>query len=272
MSWFRALAEDDARLARLFVTLGIGGLVAALVAAVLGTTIVLTVSNSMDRSLVVTSDAVTAADETVALAADTIGIVSDSFDTLVPSAAVAATAFDDAAAVVGDTTAVVTGDVPDALDAVLAAMPALESTASVIDGALRVLRFVGVDYDPDVPFEDAVAQLEAAIEPLPEQLRAQGEPLDALADDFEEFGSATAEISDDLVALQLQLDEAERLLGTYASTAAAATAVVADIRSDLVWQRWLMAGVVVLVALGFAAIQIVPLTLAERLRAGAAVP
>jgi hypothetical protein len=44
--------------------------------------------------------------------------------------------------------------------------------------------------------------------------------------------------------------------------------VVADIQSDLKWQRWLMAAAVLLVALGFGAIQVVPLALAERLRAG----
>jgi len=272
MNGFSALAEDDSRLARLFVIIGVGGLVAAVAAAVLGIAIVLTVSNSMDRSLEVTADAVTAADETVALAADTIGIVSESFDTLVPSAAVAATAFDDAATVIGDTTTVVTVDVPDALDAVLDAMPAIESAAAVTDGALRVLSFVGVDYDPEIPFEDAVAELETAIAPLPDQLRAQAAPLDALAGDFEDFGAATAEISGDLVALQLQLDEAEGLLDSYASTAEEATTVVADIRSDLGWQRWLMVVVVLLVAIGFAAIQVVPLSLAERLRSGGRVP
>ena len=272
MNEFSALAEDDARLARLFVGVGVGGLIAALVAALLGIAVVLTVSNSMDRSLVVTADAVAAADETVALAADTIGIVSDSFDTLVPSAAVAATAFDDAAIVIADTTTVVTVDVPDALDAVLDAMPAIESAAAVVDGALRVLSFVGVEYDPEIPFEDAIAELEAAIAPLPNQLRAQAAPLEALADDFEEFGEATEEISVDLVALQVQLDEAERLLGTYASTAEEATAVVTDIRSDLGWQRWLMIGVVLLVAVGFATIQVVPLSLAQRLRGGRAMP
>jgi hypothetical protein len=267
MSGFSALAEDDSRLARLFTTLGVGGLIAAVVAGVLGIAVVLTAANSMERSLEVTASAVNAADETVALAADTIGIVSDSFDTLVPSANLAAVAFFDAATVIAETTVVVTVDVPDALDAVLDAMPAIESAATVVDGALRVLSFVGVDYDPEVPFGAAVAELETALAELPAQLRAQAEPLDALADDFDEFGEATAEISDDLVALQLQLDEAERLLGTYSSTAQEATVVVADVQSDLKWQRWLMAGVVLLVALGFAAIQIVPLALAERLKA-----
>jgi len=266
MSGFSALAEDDAKLARLFTILGAGGLIAAVLAGVLGIAVVLTAANSMDRSLEVTADAVTSADETVALAADTIGIVSESFDTLVPSADVAADAFGDAATVIGETTAVVTVDVPDALDAVLDAMPAIESAATVVDGALRVLSFVGVDYDPEVPFGEAVGELETALADLPDQLRAQAEPLDALADDFDEFGGATAEIGDDLVALQLQLDEAERLLVAYSSTAEEATTVVADIQSDLKWQRWLMAAVVLLVALGFGAIQVVPLALAERLK------
>jgi len=266
MNGFSAFAEDDSRLARLFTILGVGGLIAAVLAGVLGIAVVLTAANSMDRSLEVTANAVSAADETVALAADTIGIVSESFDTLVPSADVAADAFGDAAVVIGETTTVVTVDVPDALDAVLDAMPAIESAATVVDGALRVLSFVGVDYDPEVPFGEAVAELETALADLPAQLRAQAEPLGALADGFDEFGEATGEIADDLVALQLQLDEAERLLVAYSSTAEEATAVVADIQSDLKWQRWLMVAVVLLVALGFGAIQVVPLTLAERLK------
>jgi hypothetical protein len=266
MSGFSAFSEDDSRLARLFTIIGVGGLVASVLAGILGIAVVVTAANSMDRSLEVTANVVNAADETVALAADTIGIVSASFDTLVPSAGLAAEAFGDAATVIDETTTVVTVDVPDALDAVLDAMPAIESAATVVDGALRVLSFVGVDYDPEVPFGEAVAELETALADLPDQLRAQAEPLSALAADFDDFAEATVEIADDLVALQLQLDEAERLFASYSSTAEEATAVVADIHSDLKWQRWLMVAVVLLLALGFGAIQLVPLALAERLR------
>jgi hypothetical protein len=272
MNWFSALAEDDARLARVFSALGVGGLLAAVVAGLLSIAVVLTVANSMDRSLVVTADAVAAADNTVALAADTVGVVSESFDTLVPSADIAATAFEDAGAVIAGTTNVVAIDVPDALDAVLDAMPAIESAATVVDGALRVLSFVGVEYDPEVPFGEAVAALETALAPLPAQLRAQAEPLNALAVDFEAFGVATAEIAGDLEALQAQLDEAELLLADYSSTAEEATVVIADIQSDLDWQRWLTVVAVLLVAGVFATMQIVPLALAQRLKPEAPEP
>ena len=260
-----ALAGDDQRLGNLFAVLGIGGLIASLIAGVLGIAVVATLTRSADQSLAVTVKAVETADETVALAADTLGIVSDSFDTLVPSAELAAATFEDAAMVIADTTVVVTVDVPDALDAVVAAMPAIETAAEIIDNALRVLSFVGVDYNPEVPFDEAVAELESAIADLPDQLRAQTEPLASLASDFEEFGVATAEITDDLTDLQRQLEEAERLLDSYASTAGEATEVVTAIREDLQWQRWLMVVVVVLVAGAFAVIQTVPILLGRRL-------
>ena len=49
MSGFSALAEDDSRLARLFTLLGVGGLIAAVLAGALGIAVVLTAANSMDQ-------------------------------------------------------------------------------------------------------------------------------------------------------------------------------------------------------------------------------
>ncbi len=266
-----ALAGDDERLGRLFTNLGIGGLVASLVGGILGIVVVVTLTRSADESLAVTIEVVQTADETVALVAETLGIVNDSFDTLVPSAELAAATFEDAAVVIADTTVVVTVDIPDALDAVVDAMPAIETTAEIIDNTLRVLSFVGVDYQPEVPFDEAVAELTDAIDDLPSELRAQAVPLASLASDFEEFGVATAEITDDLGELQNQLKEAERLLDSYAATAGEATEVVTEIRDDLQWQRWLMVLVVVLVTWVFAVTQAVPILLGRRFTDRAAV-
>jgi methyl-accepting chemotaxis protein len=264
-SWLDDLAADDARLGRTFTRVGTFGLVAALVAATIGTAVVWSVVNSMDRSLTVTANAVAAADDTVRLAAETITIVSESFDTLVPAANLAAGSFEDAGAVIADSSQVVTVDVPDALDSVLDAMPAIESVAGIIDTTLGALAFFGADYEPDVPFDQAVAEVAEAIEPLPALLRAQADPLDRLATDFEEFGAASAAMTRDLAAVQEQLDEASLLLTEYAATAADASLIVADIQDNLSWQRWLMVGGIVLLSLAFAALQIVPLTLGKRL-------
>jgi methyl-accepting chemotaxis protein len=268
-SGLNGLAGDDARLGRVFTGVGVFGLIAALAIGVVGTAVILAVTHSMDRSLTVTAGAVEAADDTVVLAAETVDIVSEAFDTLVPSAGLAAGSFEDAAGVISDTSAVVTEEVPAALDAVLDAMPAIERVAGIVDSTLRALSLIGVDYDPAVPFDDAVAEVAAAIAPLPEQLRAQAVSLSQLAADFEEFGAASASIADDLANLQGQLDEASRLLTEYAAAAADASLVVDDIQSNLQWQRWLMVVAVVIGALAFASLQVVPLTLGRRLQRGA---
>lgn len=264
-SWLDDLAADDTRLGRTFTRIGIFGLIAALVAGTIGTAVVWSVVNSMDRSLTVTANAVAAADDTVRLAAETVTIVSESFDTLVPAANLAAGSFEDAGAVIADSSQVVTVDVPDALDSVLDAMPAIESVAGIIDTTLGALAFFGADYEPDVPFDQAVAEVAEAIKPLPALLRAQADPLDRLATDFEEFGTASAAMARDLTAVQTQFDEASLLLTAYATTATDASLVVADIKSNLSWQRWLMVGGVLVLSFSFATLQIVPLTLGKRL-------
>lgn len=267
-SWLDDLAADDARLGRTFTRIGTFGLIAALVAGTIGTAVVWSLVNSMDRSLTVTANAVAAADDTVLLGAETVTIVSEAFDTLVPAANLAAGSFEDAGAVIADSSQVVTVDVPNALDSVLDAMPAIESGAGIIDTTLGALAFFGADYEPDVPFDQAVAAVAEAIEPLPALLRAQADPLDRLANDFEEFGAASAAMARDLAAVQAQLDEASVLLAEYAATAADASLVVADIQDNLSWQRWLMVGGIVLLSSTFAALQIVPLTLGRRLDPG----
>jgi len=272
VTWLDDLAADDARLGTVFTRIGTFGLIAAVVAGAIGILVVWAFADSMDRSLTVTANAVAAADDTVRLAAETVAVVSESFDTLVPAANLAAGSFEDAAGVIGDTSSVITAEVPAALDAVLAALPAVESAAGIIDAALSALSFFGVDYNPEVPFDEAVAEVAAAIEPLPDQLRAQAEPLDRLATDFEEFGAASAAMSQDLATLQIQLDEASRLLTEYAATATDASLVVSEIQDNLRWQRWLMILAVAIVAVGFAVLQIVPLTLGKRLTTAVGVP
>ena|GEM_PF-2920956 len=264
MKRLEELARDDERLGRFLTVIGISGLVAVLVAGVLGIGIVAVLGSSMERSLDVTADAVAAADETVALAAETVGVVADSFDTLVPSAELAASAFEDANEVFGDTVEVVTVDVPDGLDAVVDALPAIERVAAIIDNTLGFLSFVGVDYNPEVPFDEAVAELEVAIADLPQQLRDQAEPLASLQEDFSSFGTSASDIAVDLAALQTSLDEAQRLFDTYAETTEAATAAVEDIRGDLAWVRWMALLAVILITAALAGLQAVPILLGRR--------
>lgn len=83
---------------------------------------------------------------------------------------------------------VLTQEVPAALEAVRAALPGLEDSARVLDRTMRALRLVGVDYDAEVPLDQAVAGIDASLATIPETLRSQSErfagtvvAMDALA-------------------------------------------------------------------------------------------
>ena len=260
-----AFVADDQRLGRVFIAIGVFGLAIALLIGTVGVAVVIRLSGSMERSLAAAASALESVDGTVELAATTIGTLSGSLDTVVAVTDRAEEAFGAAAGVVDESGTVVTTDVPDGLDAVLAALPAIERVAAVVDGTLRALSFVGIGYDPETPFDEAVADLELALGDLPGRLRAQEQPLADLADVFRGFGTSSVLIARDLEMVQTQVDDALLVLDEFESTTAEASMLIANIRDDLVMLRVLLLGAVVLLAAVLAALQVVPLAFGYRL-------
>ena len=260
-----AFVADDQRLGRVFIAIGVFGLAIALLIGTVGVAVVIRLSGSMERSLDAAANALESVDGTVELAATTIGTLSGSLDTVVAVTDRAEEAFGAAAGVVDQSGTVVTTDVPDGLDAVLAALPAIERVAAVVDGTLRALSFVGIGYDPETPFDEAVADLELALGDLPGRLRAQEQPLADLADVFRGFGTSSVLIARDLEMVQTQVDAALLVLDEFESTTAEASMLIANIQDDLVMLRVLLLAAVVLLAAVLAALQIVPLAFGYRL-------
>ena len=260
-----SFVADDLRLGRAFIAIGVFGLAIALLIGTVGVVVVIRLSGSMERSLAAATSALESVDGTVELAATTIGTMSGSLDTVVAVTDRAEEALHDAAGIVDESGTVVTTDVPDGLDAVLAALPAIERVAAVVDGTLRALSFVGVGYDPETPFDEAVADLETALGDLPGRLRAQEQPLADLAEVFRGFGTSSVLIARDLEMVQSQVDDALLLLDEFASTTGEAAVLIANIQDDLAMLRVLLLGAVVLLAAVLAALQVVPLALGYRL-------
>lgn len=260
-----AFVADDQRLGRVFLAIGVFGLAIAVLIGTVGVVVVIRLSGSMERSLAAATSALDSVDGTVELAATTIGTMSGSLDTVVAVTDRAEEALDAAAGIVDESGSVVTTDVSDGLDAVLAALPAIERVAAVVDGTLRALSFVGVGYDPETPFDEAVADLETALGDLPGRLRAQEQPLADLADVFRGFGTSSVLIARDLEMVQTQVDDALLLLDEFESTTAEAGVLVSKIQDDLVMLRLLLLGAVVLLAAVLAALQVVPLAFGYRL-------
>jgi len=70
-------------------------------------------------------------------------------------------------------------DVPTALESVKTSLDAAQESARIIDGMLSALSFLpGVNYDPPVPLNEALADVSDSIAELPESFAAMEESLD----------------------------------------------------------------------------------------------
>ena len=130
----------------------------------------------------------------------------------------------EASAAVADTGDFLGGSLPESIDAVQGVLPTIESIAGSIDRALRVLERVpfGPSYDPVQPFNQAIADLSAAIEPLPDQLRTLNGDLQRVGGSAQAVREQMAGLTGDLDRLDVQLGGVAALLDRYAGTASQA--------------------------------------------------
>lgn len=103
----------------------------------------------------------------------------------------------------------IAGDLATGLDDALATLPGMIDTARVVDRTMRALSLVGVDYDPDVPLDEALTDLQTSLEPLPRGVRAQADLLGEVAGDVTSIAGDAGELSATLLGIRLRLLEAE---------------------------------------------------------------
>lgn len=121
----------------------------------------------------------------------------------------------EAAAVIEEIAILTTGQIPDSLTALQETMPALIDTANVIDNTMSALSFIGVDYDPNQPLDEALLDVEAQLEGLPETISEQGVRIGDLVDDIRLTGTETGLISGRLEAIDAGLADAEATIDDY---------------------------------------------------------
>lgn len=199
--------------------------------------------DAFDQTLILTSDALGSTTETIDILDETMAVLGDAALRLGSSVDGAADTVATVAEVASDTSILLSEDLPADLDAIRASLDGLIDTANVIDGILGALSFVGVDYDPAVPLDEALIELDARIAALPDRLRSQAVSLAEVADGMEGFAADADAIADDLDELRSQVLESQSVLATYRVTAEDGLASVGEARAQLdetrIWLRFL---------------------------------
>ncbi len=237
------------------VGVGIFGLVAAATILVVGWTLVGTATENFAAVLVLTDETLGSAEATLAVAEAVLDSAEEGLQTAAALAGDASETLTRVAAVTETVDELVTEQVPDAIESVRSALRPLASTAAVVDGVMRALTLVGVDYDPQVPLGEAIEGLERELADIAPLLRSQSEPLAALGQDLGSFAGQADSVASQLEALTESIDETRVLIAAYDESLAEAQELVEEAAADLTSQRRLARAAVVALALALAASQ-----------------
>ncbi|MEX0705659.1 MAG: hypothetical protein WD041_03495 [Nitriliruptoraceae bacterium] len=255
---------------RVMIGIAIVGVVASLVAAVIGRQLVTDFEDGLEQSLALSAGVLDTVDDSFDIAEDSLDIVTagvtdaeGAVDALGRSMAEGQTALEALRALTG-------GNVADALDALGETLPAVEQAATSIDRTLAALSALpfGPSYAPQRPFGETIGELRQSIAGLPEELRDQAEQAERTSDELTVATERTVATADALGALAERLAVVSELVTEYSQRTAQAREVVEDQRHALAasatWARVLVVGFSALFAVG----QLVPLYLGFALSRG----
>ncbi len=177
-----------------------------------------------------TGQSLTTVEETLQLTKTTVGQINDTMATVEDTANNVSTAIRQTRPLIDQVSTVASTTVPDSLEALQNTIPNLVEVAGVIDNTLRTLSEVriqrdlglfeidfdlGVDYDPEAPFDESVAALGDTLEGVPEQLRSLDVYLDVTADNLETISNDVNNLADNINVINSSIAEINPLIDDY---------------------------------------------------------
>lgn len=204
------------------------------------------ITGSIENTLRFTSDSLATANDTVTLTQDTIRDVGVGLGTAATATANLSGAIGDSVPFLASVNALVTQDLPANLEAVQGALPNIIEVAGVIDRTLTTLSSIGIDrtidlpfgqsipiqwdlgidYDPQQPFDATIQTFENTLTGLPESLRDLDEDLTTTTENLVVLSDNLLTISDDLDTINQSVGELIPLLDEY-------TVLITDLQASI---------------------------------------
>ncbi len=197
------------------------------------------VGDGLDNALALTVDTLGTVSMTLQQTKVTIAESNEALDTASEAAINLSKTMSDMGPLMDSTTKVVSQDVPANIEAIQATIPNIVQVAAVVDTTLtRLSNFgikqtipipfnpitlefdLGIDYDPDLPFDESISAMGEGLEGMPEELRSLQGDLETLSADLEllsgdvETAAGDIEAINEEVALFIPImDEYLRIVG-----------------------------------------------------------
>lgn len=260
----------------------------ALVGAYYAGDVIGNTADGLSSSLALAIDSLDAAADTLELSRNSIGDAVSGLDTIVQATASASRTLNDSRPLIDNVSLVTTQEVPEAVEGMQAALPNMIEVASVIDRTLATLSSVGIDreiplpfggsiplrfdlgidYNPEIPFDASLHIFEASLDGLPESLRGLEDDLQATNASLATLSGDLQATSDSLATINDRIDDIAPLLDQYTSLVEQVRRTVVQVESQL--DAYLsiarLASTALLIALGLT--QLAPIYLGWELLTG----
>lgn len=193
------------------------------------------VSDSIQNTLALTVQSLDAARTTLDFAMDTTGDVGEGLAVAVDATGSAAQTMADSRPLIDNVSGVVTQEIPEAVEGIQGALPNIIQVAAVIDNTLETLSSIGIDrdiplpfggsiplrfdlginYNPEVPFDESLRSFQTSLLGLPESLRGLEDDLDTTGENLTLLAADLQSASDNLAAVSSRFDQITPLLNQY---------------------------------------------------------
>ena len=214
----------------LMLLIALGGVALAIFGIRLGHRLVDNVAANFDQTLQLTSQSLDTVSETLLLAKSSIVDVNSVMETAETTADDLAQTVNETRPLLGQISSVASEQVPDSLETIEEAFPSLEQVAGVIDSTLVTLNSfrideeilglniaydLGIDYDPEVPFDQSVRELGEGLEGLPESLRTLQVYINVTNGNLQRVSQDIRALADDLNTVNGRINELDPILDEY---------------------------------------------------------
>ncbi|HSM58794.1 MAG TPA: hypothetical protein VK879_21750 [Candidatus Sulfomarinibacteraceae bacterium] len=212
------------------VAIGLSGIILSVAGLIAGHRFVDAIGAGLQTNLTLTVESLETVKETLILTKATVRQLDQGLSAVQETADNVSVAIDDTRPLLQQASIVTTQEIPQSIEAFQEAMPALREVASTIDDTMRTLDSfnversilgiplsfdLGVEYNPEVPFDESVDQIGESLEGVPEQLRSLEEHIDLTGRNLQAISRNVSDIARNLGAINTIITDVEPLLDDY---------------------------------------------------------
>lgn len=214
----------------LMVIIGILGIGLSIAVTVIVNRTIDSIGNGLDHNLTLTLDSLDTVKDSLELTQTTVGQVNEGLETVEDTASNISQTMADTEPLLDAVADVTSESLPDSIESFQSAVPNMAGVAGAIDDTLTTLsdfeideeifgvglQFdLGIDYEPDEPFEDSITSLGTSLDGVPEQLRGLETHIDTTTANLLTISENIDEIGSNLDTINSSIGEIGPLLDEY---------------------------------------------------------